>query len=511
MDYSSGRTPADGYDYLTFYQLPNGATSNTTIDWVKLEKGKVSTDWTPHPDELYTGVTKIDKDGVEVGRSDSDIKTQMTYSGTNISDAHGTIANFGETTHMPFANIVELQSEDVAGTVTNLDDPAGNYKYEVGQGQEFKTVSEALDAIFTNGARRFLINDTNIRLYINGTIEDKVILKGIAGNGRIYIFFRTGAKLYGSIWARDCAVRIFIRSATTTGSGRGMVIADNPDKEYAVFNEASKQVHLISVDINSKLKTAAVQGNDAGATILDDCDLVAATYGTWSRYGHTIRSLNSRGNAKQGHYADELGIQLIGGTCVNGSSTNINHSTASGGLTLLSGTPSATNSGFAPPPTSDKTFVQTFRATSLKTKTTTGEWQTYYGDTAAQNRWAASSPYSVGQIVFPDAVYKFIADRKAGTTPTIKIRMRRKNTSHGSSSAIKPDPANFSSTAFSSAAGAVQGGWTGWGNLTVSNFSTSGNTLLTVGTGKTDANYNPYRYYAIWDIAEIEVTKTKNV
>ena len=89
--------------------------------------------------------------------------------------------------------------------------------------------------------------------------------------------------------------------------------------------------------------------------------------------------------------------------------------------------------------------------------------------------------------------------------------MRRKNTSHGASAAIKPDPANFSSTAFSSASGAVQGGWTGWGNLTVSNFSTSGNTLLTIGTGKTDVNYNPYRYYAIWDIAEVEVTKIKNV
>ena len=515
VSYYPGRTPADGYNLFSLYQAPNTGTSNTTVEWVKLEKGKVSTDWTPNPDELYTGVTRIDKDGVEVSRSDLDIKTRLAYDGTHISDAHGPIANFGETTYMPFANIDKVQSEDVVGTVTNWDHAQGNYTYQIGEGRPYATVSAALDDIFSHSSRRFLINDTNVSLYINGTIEDDIILRGIAGNGRIYIYFQNEAKLYGTIWIRDCMNRIYIRSSTTSGTGRGMIIPGSSNaggQSTAVWNEASKHVHLINMDINAGSKTAGVQGNDTGTTILDKCDVVGSTYGTLCRYSHTLRAVSCRGNATHGHYADNLGIQLIGGnTCINGSTAKVNQSEASGGLSLTSGPIGGLNSNFQPPATSDKTFTQTFRATSLKTKTSTGDWQTYYGDTAAQNRWASTSPSSVGQITFSDAVYKFIADRKTGTTPTIRIRMRRKNTSHGSSNAIKPDPANFSSTAFSTVSGAVQGGWTGWATLAVSNFSTSGNTLLTVGTGKTDVNYDPHRYYAIWDIVEIEVTKTKNV
>jgi hypothetical protein len=163
----AGTTPNP--NIINIYPMPSGVSATSRIDKVQLEKGEVGTEWTPHPDELYTGVTKIDKDGVEVSRSDSDIKTEVTYSGTKISDAHGTIANFGETTHMPFANIDKVQSEDVVGTVTNPDHSAGNYIYEIGKGKDFTTVSGALDAIFTDGSRRFLINDTNIHLYLNGT------------------------------------------------------------------------------------------------------------------------------------------------------------------------------------------------------------------------------------------------------------------------------------------------------------------------------------------------------
>ena len=37
--------------YLSLYQFPNGATSSSSIEWVKLEKGTVPTDWTPAPED----------------------------------------------------------------------------------------------------------------------------------------------------------------------------------------------------------------------------------------------------------------------------------------------------------------------------------------------------------------------------------------------------------------------------------------------------------------------------
>lgn len=182
VSYYPGRTPADGYSNFSLYQTPNGGTSNSTVEWIKLEKGKVSTDWTPNPDELYTGVTKIDKDGVEVSRSDSDIKSKLAYDGITVTNGTDNIAVFGETTYMPYANIDTIDSLDVVGTVRET------MSLQIGEGKDYTTVSEALDVIF-KGGRTTLLYDTNINFYLNGNITDEVILKGIEGNGRIYIWF----------------------------------------------------------------------------------------------------------------------------------------------------------------------------------------------------------------------------------------------------------------------------------------------------------------------------------
>ncbi len=60
MSYADGRTPAEGFDYLSVYQFPSDGTSESTIEWIKLERGNKPTDWTPAPEdgdttELYVG------------------------------------------------------------------------------------------------------------------------------------------------------------------------------------------------------------------------------------------------------------------------------------------------------------------------------------------------------------------------------------------------------------------------------------------------------------------------
>lgn len=53
--YHNGRTPEDNIRYANFdiYRLPNNGTvtSNTTIHWIKVEKGNKATDWTPAPED----------------------------------------------------------------------------------------------------------------------------------------------------------------------------------------------------------------------------------------------------------------------------------------------------------------------------------------------------------------------------------------------------------------------------------------------------------------------------
>ncbi|PTI43191.1 hypothetical protein BU062_04330 [Staphylococcus succinus] len=55
---------------LKIYQFPNKGTSSSTIEWIKLEKGSVATDWTPAPQEndkrLSNMETSISQNGREI-------------------------------------------------------------------------------------------------------------------------------------------------------------------------------------------------------------------------------------------------------------------------------------------------------------------------------------------------------------------------------------------------------------------------------------------------------------
>lgn len=102
-------------------------------------------------------------------------------------------------------------------------------------------------------------------------------------------------------------------------------------------------------------------------------------------------------------------------------------------------------------------------------------------------------------------LYNFIADRKAGTTPTLQMRVRRKNSTHGSNygpDLPSPKPENFTpSPAFGKLA---RGQWSAWVTIPYT-LITSGGYVFSFYNGSTGNDY------AIFDAAEISVTKIKNV
>ena len=56
MSYSAGKTPAEGFTYLTAYQMPNTGTTNSTLEWVKIEEGNKATDWSPAPEDVVAQI-----------------------------------------------------------------------------------------------------------------------------------------------------------------------------------------------------------------------------------------------------------------------------------------------------------------------------------------------------------------------------------------------------------------------------------------------------------------------
>ena len=59
------------------------------IDNVCVCEGSVPHKYSPHPNELYEGITKIDKDGITITHSNSGLKTQYTNNGMFITDNSG--------------------------------------------------------------------------------------------------------------------------------------------------------------------------------------------------------------------------------------------------------------------------------------------------------------------------------------------------------------------------------------------------------------------------------------
>ena len=103
-----------------------------------------------------------------------------------------------------------------------------------------------------------------------------------------------------------------------------------------------------------------------------------------------------------------------------------------------------------------------------------------------------------GRIVFGSSAYNFIRGRDSGTTPTVKIRLRRQNSTHGTSSSVKPTPEWSGAPSFG---GATRGNWTPWVTIPYTLFTSSGYTFSFY-NGTTGSSY------AIWDRAEVQITRT---
>lgn len=87
--YTSGRAPSDGADFarVQFYRFPNNntVTANSTIHWVKIEKGNKATDWTPAPEDVDTGIADAKKAGTDAQSGVDALVTRITAAETSIT------------------------------------------------------------------------------------------------------------------------------------------------------------------------------------------------------------------------------------------------------------------------------------------------------------------------------------------------------------------------------------------------------------------------------------------
>lgn len=84
--YADGQTPDvdTKYSQVRIYRLPTDITENTTIHWIKVEKGNKATDWTPAPEDI---TDKIDSTADDLELSIASQSASIT------NDVHGIVLN----------------------------------------------------------------------------------------------------------------------------------------------------------------------------------------------------------------------------------------------------------------------------------------------------------------------------------------------------------------------------------------------------------------------------------
>lgn len=423
---------------------------------------------------IMKGIIKLWKYGINVGNSLSEINASMAHNGFDVKDGDKLITSLGE----PGAVVPTLYNETLVNPNVLQYAPRG--VYTVGPTGTFVTLQEAIDWLFRDG-KRFLNEQVLLEVY--GNQNGGLGIKEIYG-GTIIIRLMNGAKIYGDIQGKDLYTMLTIESG---GSGRGFI---NSTGWGMQFNRCMN-VKVEGIDL--KGVTVGLYATASNVVIRDiDFGHNNFYYAYIAADGASIIAINNRGRASGTRAQTRNGvIQQVGQApqhgIGNGDDTT-NGPIWNTGVTFVP-------SNYQVPPVTTQTFERYFKVATLDTLSNGGSVSSYYGPTAAQNRWPGNPTWSRGRIRLGREIKDFIA---GGTGVQIQIRLRRSGSSHGYRSAIAPTPSNFSAAM----GGAEQGQWTSWANISSSYFGDSVDLQL---GGNITSNY------AIWDAVEVWAKVTKQI
>lgn len=460
---------------------------DATIWHPKFELGPVASDWNQKPDEFMSGITKINRYGVTVGVSNSDINTNVAFDGLRVFDFETEIASFGAYG----SKIGDLQADTIRADVQNTLDMTGNLVLQVGAGKAFGTISEALESL---GKSKYLRGGYYIRFEVYGSISDFATIEGWSGSGNLIVYFTPGAKLYGGILSSGNSCNIQIRG--TTG-GQGTIkrtVNSHPIQSVGDFFLWAEYLN-----INGSGDSSGILFQQGSRGIVGNCDIANAVYGIRAEYGCQVGCYNNRGNVTDWGYRCTYGsLMNIFGTMPKGTTYGL-LSTYQANI-VTQGTITGADSTFTTPPTTPTVFSSVFKPAKIYTKNHgSSSISTYYGATAAQGKYTGMEHYEDGYFDFGRNVYDY---HQGGTNVSIQLRLHRKNSTHGPSAGVEPDPDNFTPTgSFSSV---TRGAWGNWVTVPTALFTATG-AILRFYSSLLDAGY------AIWDDAEVKVTVTKDV
>lgn len=199
---------------------------------IQLEEGEIATSATPNPDEVYSGITSIDKDGITVRNSNSNTYTQIDSSSFSVNDNNGgTVAEFAKNSNIP--NLVSgtinsgyiYANNIVNKTHTNTDEwiyyyvdgISGSDNNDGSLSKPFKTVQKAIDCIPN------MLN-THYQISISGSVPG-FNLVGRCGAGVIRFLLESNAVINDVCSFDGCTNKINIKGTDRKGTFKSSLYA----------------------------------------------------------------------------------------------------------------------------------------------------------------------------------------------------------------------------------------------------------------------------------------------
>lgn len=172
---------------------------------VMIEKGALVNEWTPNPNEVYDGVTTIDKDGITVSNTSSSTHTQIDSESFRVENSTGgTVAEFSQNSRIPNLSAGIITANEIyAGNICSKSPKAGDIKFiyvngstgndnNAGtQASPYKTVQRAIDDIKDK-------QDQSVTIYVYNSVQG-FELKGVTGTGVITFSLQDSAVINGYV------------------------------------------------------------------------------------------------------------------------------------------------------------------------------------------------------------------------------------------------------------------------------------------------------------------------
>ena len=220
-----------GADAKFFQPFIYSGTSNGTADIcvydILLTKSPILVGWSPHPNEIYSGVTTIDSNGVNVKHSAIETSTQLSAKGFVVNDKYGEpIAwlSSKETWTEIKADLIDANNINKIyrgkGTLY-INHGFSGANPDGSADRPFSSFGELVYHFKRNG--KIINAEITVNVLTSGFVADTLMLDGLTGSGKLNINFSTANNQQNKLQVILTNIQIPVRisgagNGTTTGS-----------------------------------------------------------------------------------------------------------------------------------------------------------------------------------------------------------------------------------------------------------------------------------------------------